>query len=340
MAPKKRNFGSIRQLKSGKFQARYVGRDGRTINGPRSFSTYRQADQWLSSEQTDLIRGVWRDPHAGNVTLNDYAAAWLAERTWLKPKTKHLYRDQLTRFIWTPRPDHPNGDVTFAMRLGERPIRQITRAMVDRWHDWVLAESREGAARRAPSEQEGSPRWNAALRRWAVSQDIPVASTGRIPLHVRQAWEHAGRPALLPARAPSPDAGNVQASQTYRLLHAILETAKTDGLILDNPCRKRGAAQTKSAERKPATLTELEAIAAATPDRYRAAIWLAAWGGLRAGEIFALTRGNVNVGADSVNVEQAVVHLPDKGFIYGSPKTRAGVRTVHLPKFVMLELSP
>jgi len=70
-------------------------------------------------------------------------------------------------------------------------------------------------------------------------------------------------------------------AKCYRLVHAILETAVADELIVKNPCLVRGAAQDRSAERPIATLTEVLSLAEAVPPRYRALILTATFTGLR-----------------------------------------------------------
>jgi hypothetical protein len=52
----KREFGSIRELPSGKFQATYK-LEGRTIYNPAAFLTRGEARTWLATEQYKLISG-------------------------------------------------------------------------------------------------------------------------------------------------------------------------------------------------------------------------------------------------------------------------------------------
>lgn len=58
---------------------------------------------------------------------------------------------------------------------------------------------------------------------------------------------------------------------------------------------------------------------------------MAAWSGLRAGELFALTRSHVNLEAGTVRVDRALVHVPRQPLRFGPPKTTSSLRTVHLP---------
>ncbi len=62
-----------------------------------------------------------------------------------------------------------------------------------------------------------------------------------------------------------------------------------------NPCHIRGAGNFKRAHKiQPASLDELAAIVAAMPARYRVMVLLAAWCGLRFGELTELRRGDVD----------------------------------------------
>jgi hypothetical protein len=100
-------------------------------------------------------------------------------------------------------------------------------------------------------------------------------------------------------------------AKCYRLVHAILETAVADELIVKNPCLVRGAAQDRSAERPIATLTEVLSLAEAVPPRYRALILTATFTGLRSGELLALRREDIDLLRRTVNVEQQLYELSD-----------------------------
>ena len=74
-------------------------------------------------------------------------------------------------------------------------------------------------------------------------------------------------------------------AHAYGLLRTIMGTAVVDEKIQANPCRIRSAGNAKRARNiKPATLSELEAIAAALPAKYRPMLLLSAWCALRFGE--------------------------------------------------------
>ena len=335
MPTKKRHFGNIRTLPSGRVQARFTAPDGGVVTAPQTFRSVKDADRWLALQYADLTHGTWRDLNAGNLTLAEYAQSWLALRITLSPRTADLYGRILQRFVIDAAPSASSGTCGPDYRLGDRPLRQITPTVVTRWFTWVCDVSKEGATRRAQATAGQGPRWNQAVRGWAREQGITVAGAGRLPAEVTDGWVSAGRPALLSTANVSDNPGRPQAAQAYRLLHAIFESAVKDGLIQVNPCQINGVSQTRAPERVPASTSELRAITEAMPERYRAAVLIAAWGGLRAGEIFALARRHVDIESGAVTVERALNYLPGTGFCFGPPKSRAGYRTVHLPHDVM-----
>ena len=80
-------------------------------------------------------------------------------------------------------------------------------------------------------------------------------------------------------------------AHAYGLLRTILATAQHDGLIAANPCHISGAGNSKRVHKiKPLTLPELEALVATMPERQRLLVLLAAWCGLRFGELTELRR--------------------------------------------------
>ncbi|MFF0715794.1 tyrosine-type recombinase/integrase [Streptomyces bauhiniae] len=88
---RRRRFGAIRRLPSGRFQARYPGPDGVMRPAPRTFATTTEADDWLAEKQTEVRKGDWRDPDAGAFNFRAYADKWVEDRE-LGVLTVDLYR--------------------------------------------------------------------------------------------------------------------------------------------------------------------------------------------------------------------------------------------------------
>jgi integrase len=125
------------------------------------------------------------------------------------------------------------------------------------------------------------------------------------------------------------------ASNAYRLLRAIYNTAVRDELVASSPCRIMGAGSDRSPERPMLSVAQVEALTEATTECLRAAVVLASWGGLRRGEILGLQRKDVNEVTGGVAVERTLHELHTGEVVYGPPKSAAGARFVHLPKPAM-----
>lgn len=133
--------------------------------------------------------------------------------------------------------------------------------------------------------------------------------------------------------------GPVRRAHAYALLKVILTTAVTDDLIPTNPCRIRGASKSaRTKEMRPATLAELETIADNMPAQYRLAILLAAWCGLRFGEVAGLRRKDIDLKSGVLHIRQGVTYIAGQGDLIGPPKTAAGVRNVAIPPDLLPEV--
>ena len=79
------------------------------------------------------------------------------------------------------------------------------------------------------------------------------------------------------------------------------------------------------------TAEQVNALAAAIDDRYRAAIFLSAYGGLRAGELWALRVERLNVLAGTVDV---VASMSEAGSLHAGTTKTGKRRTIAVPRFL------
>jgi len=129
--------------------------------------------------------------------------------------------------------------------------------------------------------------------------------------------------------------GPTMRAHSYSLLRTILNTALADDVVPANPCRVRGAGQSKRARKiREASLAELEAITRAMPERYRLMVLLAAWCALRFGELTELRRADIDVTNAIIRVRRGVVRTRDGRKVKG-PKSEAGKRDVNIPPHLM-----
>jgi hypothetical protein len=122
--PGKRRFGRVRELPSGRWQARYKGPDGIDRPAPRTFDSKTSAERWLTLTEAEIIQGDWIDPDAGRVLFGNYARDWIEERPNLRPKTIQLYLYLLRSHL--------------APAFGARAMADIRESDVRRWRKNLL----------------------------------------------------------------------------------------------------------------------------------------------------------------------------------------------------------
>ena len=120
-------------------------------------------------------------------------------------------------------------------------------------------------------------------------------------------------------------------AKCYRLLRAILNTAVEDRYLVTNPCTIKGAGVEQCEERAIPTVAQVYALADAVSPRFRALVMLAALCGLRRGELFGLTRGDVDLLHRTVTVRVQRQESKRGEELIGPPKSAAGRRTLALP---------
>jgi integrase len=141
-----RDFGYVRKLPSGRWQASYSDPDGRTYLTPtgvarevrhkagQTFDARIDAEAWLTDERRLISSGTWSPPTqrrreraARPLVFGDYAEAWLTGRKVkgrpLADRTRDHYRALLDDHILP----------TFA----SAPLAEITPEQVDHWYELV-----------------------------------------------------------------------------------------------------------------------------------------------------------------------------------------------------------
>ncbi|ORW02469.1 tyrosine-type recombinase/integrase [Mycobacterium kyorinense] len=123
---KRRGFGRLRQLPSGRWQAAYTGPDGKLHKAPRTYAASVDAEGWLAAERRKIDLGTWgASERSDGVTLRGYAGRWIEQRH-LRPRTRQLYESMLERLILP--------------ELGDAKIVTLTPAKVRAWHAGLGAE--------------------------------------------------------------------------------------------------------------------------------------------------------------------------------------------------------
>ena len=132
---RRRTFGSLRKLTSGRWQARYSAPPNGSIKtAPHTFQTKTDAETWLTVTEASIhmahLRGErWQSPEdvqaaqhreqAAAMTFQTYAGPWLADRD-VKPTTRALYESLLR--------------VHILPTFGDLPLTDIDPVQVRAWH--------------------------------------------------------------------------------------------------------------------------------------------------------------------------------------------------------------
>lgn len=280
---RRRTWGSVRRLPSGRYQARYTnGIENMGHRAPVTFSTTMDAEAWLNAERVLIERGEWTPP---------------ADR--YREAQQQSERDQLTVGRW-----------------------------LDRWLD----------SRAVTLRASTLATYRAEVKRRITEVDGPAAQIRDIPLsqltreHVGVWWDS------ITAAFPTTAQRNRHA---YVRLRSALDVAVERDLIAVNPVYVRAARRKPSTKDKALPSdADLFAIVGETPQRYRVAVVLCVFHGLRVGECLALRRSDVQIIRDqngavtavSVKVRKNVQRVVgDDGkarMVEQETKTGAGRRTV------------
>jgi integrase len=103
----RRNFGRLRQFRSGRWKASYTGPDGMLYEAPVTFALKQDGEAWLTDRRREIDRELW-SPSSGqedrpNALFSDYAEEWVKRRTVkgrpLKDRTREHYDKLLDQHI-------------------------------------------------------------------------------------------------------------------------------------------------------------------------------------------------------------------------------------------------
>jgi hypothetical protein len=159
----KRRFGRVRELSSGRYQARYPGPDGNDRPAPKTFPDKTAAERWLTLKEAEILSGDWLNPDAGRVSFKEYAEAWVSERPGLRVKTIERY-EAVVRLHLVP-------------TLGALGVSDIKDQHVRKWRK-KLVDAGVGEATLAKSCRLLKAIMNTAVGGWA-DQTQPVPDQGR-----------------------------------------------------------------------------------------------------------------------------------------------------------------
>ena len=245
-------------------------------------------------------------------------------------------------------PDGTRYSRSFGTKMDAEAWLSTERALIDR-DDWIPPAARVVAAERREREaatntvRAFSKRYpqERGLRPNTVRGYESLLSSRIVPYFGEMAMRDVTLSEITAWRASLEASTESTNAAAYRLLRSMMQAAEEEELIERAPPKIRGAS---SAPVKrvavPATFDELAVIVDNMPERLKLLIVLAAYVGLREGELLELRRADVDGVTGRIDVTRKVDKdanssvrgaCPDCGRPVSSPKTRSGARTVHVP---------
>lgn len=123
----------------------------------------------------------------------------------------------------------------------------------------------------------------------------------------------------------------------HRLISTVLTSALQWGFVLDNPALRVRAPKVTKKEARHFNIEETEYILhllEAEPLKYRVMITLSIYGGMRQGELTALTWDDIDFNSHIIKINKSLQHLPDKGTFVKETKTETS-RVISVPSSVI-----
>lgn len=250
-----RGGGTIRQLKSGRYQARFRWDDGELHPAPETFETRLDAAAWLKA-QTDARRDdAWEPPvnmsRNTGVTVDAYFERWILQKDALTDRVIVDHKSKWRRLV--------------SPELGHIKMRRVSQSMIEEWYQTLNKSTPKGT------------------------------------------------------------------NDTYDLVKQVFAGAVVNDVIKVSPVAPRKKIQ--SAPRDVVILkpSEIAELAEVMGGRFKAAILISSWMGLRCGELRALRRQDVDLETMRISVTRALTLNAANEIIVKAPKSRAGIRTVPIP---------
>lgn len=272
---------------------------------PRRRSTLGTIIEHRNHYKARYLRGGrWHTP---GHTFSTFAEA----DGWLADEQRLIDRDE-----WTPPADRR------ARVEAEQAAATLTFGTYS--EQWIRERQVRG---RALKESTAASYRNIRKRQLAPLLAVPLVAVDRALV---AAWYRQ-----LNADTPT------RRAHAYALFRAVMNSAVDDGLVPENPVRVTGAgAQSLKPEVELFTAGQIAQVADLMPAKHRAAVLLAAWCGLRFGELAALQRGDLDLPKDGsalLHVRRGVVKVEGK-HVLTTPKSTSGLRTVPIPPHIVADL--
>jgi integrase len=313
---KRRAWGKIRKLPSGKYQASFLDHRGIQRLAPKTFLTYENAEFFLDKTKIEVKQKTFQQP--SKITLQEWAEEFFASKQEWAGQTRIGKEITLKQYVLADFKE---------VNLAKMPIAEITTREILKW--WTAVQEK---ATINTKKLFLSPKSEArSARKWAFANQIPVPITGRLAPEIVQKWREAGSP-IETHLNKSARAGATASAKAYQVLRQLFISALEADLIAKNPCKIKGAGIVKHPERKPITQEQIIQLANKVPKRYYSAVMVAGALTGRGGEQFALKRKDYDPIKKSLFIDKSLEEVNGKVNIKGTKTGATG--EVFLPSAI------
>lgn len=197
-------------------------------------------------------------------------------------------------------------------RNADRPLCEV----IDAWKNtWIDLEPKTKAGYESIIDKRLLPEFG--------SRKVSTITAAVVQKYVNELSEEGLSPATV--------------RNVYACMRTALNAAVSHRMILVNPCLGVKLPRMRREEMLFLTAEEVRALADGIDPQYRTLILTAAYTGLRAGELLALQRADVDLLRGVVQVRRALKEV--NGHLYFGPTKTHAQRTVSLPRFLREALS-
>lgn len=272
----------------------------------------------------------------GNITFAEFTERWFKDyaEKQLKAKTIKGYNDLLPRI--TAAIGHirlcrlqPHHLMEFYNNLAEKGIRQDIKYRACKNFKEVL--KKHNLTQKKLSELSGVSLY--CIGSCIKGRNVGKSTADRLSAAIgeKSLFEPVNKDACL---------SDSTIAKTHRLISSILTAAVQWQVIPSNPCQR---VKPPHVEYKEAPVLDEEQTAElikclqSEPLKYRTAVMMILYTGLRRGELCGLDWTDIDFKSGILHVTKAVQYLPDKGIYEDTTKTKQSNRAIRLPND-MIEL--
>ena len=298
---------------------------------PSAGMTQRQIEKELERQKVlfeeKCMTGQFLD---GNITFAEFTERWFKDyaEKQLRSRTVTRYKELMRRI--TPAIGHikvcklqPHHLMEFYNNLGEDGIRLDTKYTPCKDFKDILTDA--GYTQKELSEKSGASL--TAIRSCINGSNVSKNTADKI----KSVINHKD---LFTVAEGKTKLSDKTIAEYHRLISSILTAAVQWQVIPSNPCDR---VKPPKVERKEAvSLDEIQAAELISclqsePIKYRTAVMLTLYTGLRRGEVCGLNWSDVDFKDNLISVNKSVLYSADRGVYEDATKTKSSNRIINIP---------